>query len=90
MDCIWCSRGVKLLRDDDIIEKLELANSQGDQTMFHSASEDLLHSLYHKARLYLSYDDAMDVVLDAAEKLWAWMKQQYGERGSDIEQSAGG
>jgi DNA-directed RNA polymerase specialized sigma24 family protein len=81
---MWHSRGLKRLTDDIIIEKLNRAQLMRDQAMFHSAFDDLMHSLYHKSCKYLSYDDAMDVVLEAAKQLWAWAERQRAEREYDM------
>lgn len=88
MDCIWHSRGLTRLTDDIIIEKFNQAQLTRDEAMFYSAFEDLMHSLYHKCCKYLSYDDAMDVVLDAAKQLWAWVRRQREESERDMGQLA--
>ncbi|MDR4469798.1 MAG: hypothetical protein MRJ68_16130 [Nitrospira sp.] len=85
MDCIWHSRGLTRLTDDIIIEKFNQAQLTRDQAMFHAAFDDLMHLLYHKSCKYLSHDDAMDVVLDAAKQLWAWVRRQYGAGGATLD-----
>jgi len=78
MDCFWCDRGLARIDDDTISEKFDKALRTGDQVFFESAMEELMHSLYHKARRSLPHDEAMDVVLDAMKRLWAWCKRQQG------------
>lgn len=75
MDCHWCRGGLARLADETIVQRFDEALASGDNELFADAMNDLVHSLYHKARLSLDHDDAMDVVLDAMKKLWSWWKR---------------
>lgn len=78
MDCHWCGGGLNRLADETITQKFDQALARGDEAMFESAMNDLMHALYHKTRASLDHDDAMDVVLDAMKQLWAWWNRNHG------------
>lgn len=77
-DCFWCRRNLGIPIDADTIKKFDKALRSGDQMLFESAMEDLMHALYHKARRSLDHADAMDVVLDAMKTLWGWWNRNQG------------
>lgn len=75
MDCHWCRGGLARLMDEAIAQKFDEALASENGELFEVTMNDLIHSLYHKARRSMDHDDAMDVVLDAMKQLWRWWRR---------------
>lgn len=75
MDCHWCEGGRARLTDEDIVRQFDEALANENEKLFDAAMDDLMHSLYHKARRLMDHDAAMDVVLDSIKRLWGWWRK---------------